>query len=102
MGTLRDVLNRLRWDPGSESRGIVLRVLTRWGGEAGLDSVPFERIADITASGVVLGDGTFLPFHRIHQVVRGEASLWRRSDGAAGGGSPPLRTEYHGCRDDDR
>jgi hypothetical protein len=65
--------------------------------------VPFERIADITTSGVVLGDGTFLPFHRIRKVVRGEAALWRRPDGAAEvGGNPPLPTGYHVCRDDER
>lgn len=78
MNQLRDVLNRLRWDPGRVEAGIQIVVLVRRGGSETREGIPFEDVVEIGSRGVVLGDGTFLPFHRIREVRRGGDELWRR------------------------
>lgn len=89
MNQLRELLNRLRWDPDQETGEIRLLVLVRREGKAQLESVPFEHLAEITAAGVFVADGTFLPFHRIREVRRGNTELYRRSPPSAAPGDPP-------------
>jgi len=89
MNELRDLLNRLRWDPGEEAEGIEIMVLVRRAGGAQIEAVPFDHLAEITSAGVVVADGTFLPFHRIQQVRRHGNALWRRSVSPPAPGDPP-------------
>jgi uncharacterized protein (UPF0248 family) len=89
MNDLRDLLNRLRWDPGEETGGAEILVLVRRAGESQIESVPFDHLAEITSAGVVVADGTFLPFHRIQQVRRRGDVLWRRSVPPKAAGDPP-------------
>lgn len=74
--TLRNVLNRLRWDPVEAGPPVVLEVRSREGGEETVASVPFDHVTEILAAGVLVADGTFLPYHRVVSVRRGGALLW--------------------------
>jgi uncharacterized protein (UPF0248 family) len=73
---VREVLNRLRWDARTEPRGVVVLVRSRKGGVEGVEQVAFSAIVDILAGGVTVADGTFLPYHRVVAVQRGEEILW--------------------------
>jgi uncharacterized protein (UPF0248 family) len=75
--TLRDVLNRLRWDAGAGAGGVVVAVRLRVEGEERVEDVDFTAVAEILARGVTLADGTFLPYHRVVAVRRGGETLWR-------------------------
>jgi len=74
---LREVLNRLRWDPASTGAGVVLRYTSRIAGEARELEIGFSQVAEVLAEGVVLANGTFLPYHRLVAVMRGNETLWR-------------------------
>ena len=76
---LRDVLNRLRWDVRSEPAAVVLLLLRREGGREVLGELPFAAVVEILAGGVTVADGTYLPYHRVVAVRRGDETLWRRS-----------------------
>jgi uncharacterized protein (UPF0248 family) len=77
MTTVRELLNRLRWDPGAGRARVLLKIRVRVGGEERLHDVRFEDVAEILPGGVNLADGTFLPYHRIVDVRRGDEALWR-------------------------
>ena len=79
MGTVRELLNRLRWDARAAADGVVLAVRTREGGIEELEEVDFATIVDILPGGMTLADGAFLPYHRVVTVRRGEEVLWRGS-----------------------
>ena len=81
MGTVRELLNRLRWDPGAGGEPVVLEVSVREGGEERVREVRFEDIADILPAGVTVTDGTFLPYHRVATVRRGPEVVWRSGRG---------------------
>jgi uncharacterized protein (UPF0248 family) len=74
--TVREVLNRLRWDARTEHRGVVVMVRSRNGGVERVERVAFSAIVDILAGGVTVADGTFLPYHRVVAVRRGGEMLW--------------------------
>lgn len=76
-GPLREVLNRLRWDAGATAAGTGLAYRVRAGGEEREEEVPFTAVVAILPLGLTLADGTFLPYHRIVAVRRGEEVLWR-------------------------
>jgi uncharacterized protein (UPF0248 family) len=75
MPTVREVLNRLRWAGGSPE-GVVLEVRVRRGGAARIEEVDFAAVAEILPRGVTVAEGTFLPYHRVVAVRRGEEVLW--------------------------
>ena len=75
--TLRELLNRLRWDAGADHEGVVLAVRTREGGVETVEPVAFSEIVEILPGGVTVADGTFVPYHRIVTVRRGGETLWR-------------------------
>jgi uncharacterized protein (UPF0248 family) len=81
---LRDLLNRLRWSGGGEA-GALVEVRER--GEAGesVRALPLAALAAILLFGVTLADGTFIPYHRVLTVRRGDEVLWqaRREHGKA-------------------
>lgn len=82
--TLRELLNRLRWDATAGREGVVLGVRTREGGVEHVDEVSFEGVVEILPAGVTVADGTFVPYHRVVTVRRGDEELWRtrgRGDG---------------------
>lgn len=74
--TLRELLNRLRWSPARSGAPVTLEVRSREAGEETVERVPFERVTDILAAGVLVADGTFLPYHRFVSVRTGDAALW--------------------------
>lgn len=78
---VRDVLNRLRWDQRGESDAIVLGVRVREGAVESIKEVNFVSVIEILPKGVTVADGTFLPYHRLVLVKRGEEVLWQSSRG---------------------
>jgi uncharacterized protein (UPF0248 family) len=78
VGTVRDLLNRLRWDPSARPDRVVLEVRVREAGEESLDEVRFQEVSEILPGGVAVADGTFLPYHRVMAVRRNGEVLWRR------------------------
>jgi uncharacterized protein (UPF0248 family) len=77
MGTLRELLNRLRWDRNAESEGVVLAVRSRDGSVEKVEELAFDSVIAILAGGVTVADGTFLPYHRVVSVRRGGEVLWK-------------------------
>jgi uncharacterized protein (UPF0248 family) len=75
MPTVREVLNRLRWAGGSPGE-VVLEIRVRQGGAERIDEIQFADVAEILPRGVTVADGTFLPYHRVVAVRRGEEVLW--------------------------
>jgi len=75
MPTVREVLNRLRWAGGSPGQ-VVLEIRVRQGGAERIDEIEFADVAEILPRGVTVADGTFLPYHRLVAVRRGEEVLW--------------------------
>jgi uncharacterized protein (UPF0248 family) len=82
--TLRDVLNRLRWDGSIIAAGAVIEFVTR--GESGehIEVAPLEQVTHVTAAGVTLAGGTFIPYHRVRHVRRGGEELWRAREKRGG------------------
>ncbi len=76
---LREVLNRLRWGGAPLEEPVTLEVRTRERGEERVASVAFEEIAEVLPAGVNVADGTFLPYHRVVRVKRGDEVLWQTS-----------------------
>lgn len=74
---LRELLNRLRWDPGAEPVGVTIELRVRAQGRETTQELPFEGVQEILPAGVVSHDGTFLPYHRMVVVRRGREVLWR-------------------------
>ena len=77
--TLRELLNRLRWSPAEHEEEAAFLVAVRRAGETVEDRVPLEEVREIGPGGVVLFDGTFLPYHRFTQVTVGGRPVWRSS-----------------------
>lgn len=78
--TLREALNRLRWDAQPAGDEVVLSFRERAAGVERLAEVRFAAIASIAALGINLADGTFLPYHRVVTVRQGATVLWRRPE----------------------
>jgi uncharacterized protein (UPF0248 family) len=77
MGTLREVLNRLRWHPNAGSEAVVLMVRSREGGAEKVEEIAFDSVVEILPGGVTVADGTFLPYHRVVLVRSDGEVLWR-------------------------
>jgi uncharacterized protein (UPF0248 family) len=76
---LRDLLNRLRWDRASGGQGVTFEVRERTEAGEAVRALPFAALAEILPRGVTLADGTFLPYHRLLTVRRGDEVLWAAS-----------------------
>ena len=76
-GTLREVLNRLRWNAGNTAGGVVVTYREREGGDNRERHVAFAEVAEILPRGVNLADGTYLPYHRVVAVRRGAELVWQ-------------------------
>ncbi|HPW54195.1 MAG: DUF504 domain-containing protein [Thermoanaerobaculaceae bacterium] len=74
--TVRELLNRLRWDPTAVRVGVTIELRVRKQGRETTQQLPFELVQEILPAGVVSQDGTFLPYHRIVAVRRGREVLW--------------------------
>ncbi len=77
MSTVRELLNRLRWDPQAVPHAVVLMVRSRESGVERLREIDFGAVVEILPGGVMVADGTFLPYHRVVTVRRGEEVVWR-------------------------
>jgi uncharacterized protein (UPF0248 family) len=77
MGTLRELLNRLRWDRSAGSEAVVLTVRSRQGSVENVKELAFASVVAILPGGVTVVDGTFLPYHRVVSVRRGGEVLWK-------------------------
>jgi uncharacterized protein (UPF0248 family) len=82
--TVRELLNRLRWDAGEDAAGVELDFVAR--GEAGerFEAARFAEVVEILPAGVVLSGGTFIPYHRLRCVRRGRETLWRAREKRGG------------------
>ncbi|HVN76974.1 MAG TPA: DUF504 domain-containing protein [Thermoanaerobaculaceae bacterium] len=76
MATLRDLLNRLRWDAAAERGDVVVEVRTREGCVDRLEEIEFDSVVSILPHGVEVAGGTYLPYHRVAGVRRGAEILW--------------------------
>ena len=79
--TVREVLNRLRWDSRDGPGTVVLGVRVREGGVESIEEIEFASVSEILAGGVTVADGTFHPYHRLVSVKRGEEVLWQSRRG---------------------
>lgn len=77
MATLREVLNRLRWGSSTGTETVVLSVRVREDRVERFEEFVFDSVVDILPLGVTVASGTFIPYHRIVAVRRGEEVLWR-------------------------
>lgn len=85
--TLREQLNRLRWSTERDTDAVALTVTTREVGVALQRRVAFAEIRDILSEGVLLADGTFLPYHRVVALRRDAETLWRARERRHDGGT---------------
>ena len=76
MGTVREVLNRLRWGSPGGTGTVVLSVRVREGGVERIEEIGFDSVVDILPLGITVASGAFLPYHRIVDVRRDEEVLW--------------------------
>ena len=74
---LRDLLSRLRWDRRATATGVVVEARERTDAGEVVRPLPFAAVADILPAGIALADGTFIPYHRVLTVRRGDEVLWR-------------------------
>ena len=74
--TLRELLNRLRWDAGEDAAAVVIEYLARVESEERIEAVAFADVVEILPAGVMLSGETFIPYHRIRTVRRGREELW--------------------------
>jgi uncharacterized protein (UPF0248 family) len=82
--TVRELLNRLRWDADEDAAAIEIDFVAR--GDAGerLEAVRFAAIVEILPAGVTLSGASFIPYHRIRCVRRGHEALWRAREKRGG------------------
>ena len=76
VGTVRELLNGLRWDGRNAPSDVFVVVRARRGGVESVEEVGLGEIVDILPGGVTVAGGVFLPFHRFVTVRRGEVVLW--------------------------
>ena len=76
--TLRELLNRFRWDAERGGSPAWLNILERGGGHETLRRVGFVDVTLILSAGVELADGTFIPYHRIREVWQHGEMVWPR------------------------
>ncbi len=78
VNALREMLNRVRWHAGERNAAVTLSVRVRRRGVELVEQYDFAEVADVLAGGVTMHDGTFLPFHRIVEVLLNGCSVWSR------------------------
>ncbi len=83
VNTVRELLNRLRWDSAAERSGVVVEVRTREHGDERIATIDFDSLVEILPRGVTLAGETFLPYHRFVRVRRGSQVLWPPTEGTA-------------------
>ncbi len=75
---LRDLLNRVRWHAGERGAAVTVAVRVRRHGSEVMEQHDFAEVAEVSAGGLTLRDGTFLPFHRVVGVSLDGRSVWPR------------------------
>lgn len=75
--TVRELLNRLRWDAEEDAAGVEIDFVVRSDAGERLEAVRFAAVAEILPAGVRLSGETFIPYHRLRRVRRGRDVLWR-------------------------
>lgn len=83
--TVRELLNRLRWDSHARVEGVVLLLRVREEGQEIVQELPFAAAGEILPAGLLSLDGTFLPYHRVVGVRRGAEWLWRAPERSGDG-----------------
>lgn len=84
---MREVLNRLRWHPEGSAEDVAIGYLARDEDGERVELVQLAAVAAILPAGVMLRGDTFVPYHRLRFVRRGEVRLWdarARRDGDEG------------------
>jgi uncharacterized protein (UPF0248 family) len=74
---LRDLLNRLRWGGAGDAGAVAVEICERSEEGEAVRALGFAAVAEILPAGVTLADGTFIPYHRVLSVRRGDEVLWR-------------------------
>jgi len=70
---IRDLLNKIIWDPREDKQGYNITYKDRFAGEV---DISFSQILEVDKKGmIVLGD-TYIPFHRIKQVKKENEVVW--------------------------
>ena len=86
MGDPREVLNRLKWDPGGGGLAGVVVAYVHRGAPDDTAVVQGAGIADPGPGFMTLASGASIPYHRILRIEREGAVLWARR----GPGDPPV------------
>ena len=81
METIRDVLNRLRWDPSADADAVVLRIRVRHDGHEAVDEIAFAHVDHVLPEGVECRGGVFIPYHRVVAIHDRGRTLWPRGEG---------------------
>ncbi len=76
MAPVRELFNRLRWDPNAAAADVTVEVVAREGGRERVRELRFGDVMEILPGGVTVADGTFLPYHRVVRVRRDGEVLW--------------------------
>jgi len=84
--TLREVLNRIRWNPEERGRAYEITYIHRGASENKL-TIPFSSIKDIHSSWFTYTDAeggeVTIPFHRVLEVrdIESGKPIWKKSRG---------------------
>jgi uncharacterized protein (UPF0248 family) len=75
---LRDLFNRVRWHGGERGASLSFAVRCRRDGAEVLRQHDGAEVVAVSAGGLTLQDGTFLPYHRIVAVSLDGRTVWPR------------------------
>ncbi len=77
---LRDLFNRVRWHGGERGAALSFTVRCRREGAEVLTQHDGAEVAAVSAGGLTLHDGTFLPYHRVVTVILDGRAVWPRGE----------------------
>ena len=77
MITIKELLNKIKWDKNLNPKDYSLFYLDRITNE--LKEIRYEDIKDIEDNFMILADDTNIPLHRIKEVRKQGKLIWRRT-----------------------
>mgnify|MGYP001601123489 CR=1 FL=1 len=76
MITIKELLNKIKWDKNLKQKDYSLFYLDRITNE--LKEIRYEDIKTIEDNFIVLADDTNIPLHRIKKVAKNNIIIWER------------------------
>ena len=78
MQNIRDVLNKIKWDPAEEKIKDKYKLYYYDALRPELVELPFSQITKIDSFGITTLDDTYIPLHRIRKVCIENEVIWSR------------------------